>query len=713
MKNYIFYYTSFLLFLFPVILSSQNKVQGIISDEDQVPVLGAEIYIEQLHIGTTSDENGFFELQNIPTGTHKLSISFIGFNTENIELLMASETVELNVQLSSSVFHMDEVLVSAPFSKLQSENVMKIETRSIETLQKSGAPTLMQGIANIPGVSEISTGTGIGKPVIRGLSGNRVLVYTQGVRLENQQFGSEHGLGMNDSGIESVEVIKGPASLLYGSDALGGVLYLNPEKFAFQNETKINLNQNFYSNTLGSNTSLGVKTSTDKFKFLVRGGYNSHVDYMIPDGDRVTNTRFNEKDFKAGVGLNLDQFVTELRYNFNNAEIGIPEGIEDQTTSRSVTLPYQDLSTHIVSLHNHFYLNKSKIDLNLGYTVNNRKEFEDEHGHGHDDEDHEDEDHEDEDHEDEDHEDEDHEDEDHDDEEHGEHEEAALDMTLKTFTYDLKYNFAKMGKFETIAGIQGMSQKNSNFGEEILIPDARINDIGILITSTMELNEKHSFQGGLRYDYRNLSTSSYEIEAHEGETENEVVEGIDRDYGSFNFSIGYKSFLLDKLTTRLNFASGFRAPNLAELTSFGVHHGTNRFEIGDPDLESEQNFQADLSIEYGNRHIEVFANGFYNKLNNYIFASPTGEIIDDYQVYRYIQSDAKLYGGEFGFHLHPHPFDWLHLESSFATVIGEEDSGEYLPLIPANKWSNTIRVEFKGTDTFNEIYTALNLDSFF
>jgi len=159
-------------------------------------------------------------------------------------------------------------------------------------------------------------------------------------------------------------------------------------------------------------------------------------------------------------------------------------------------------------------------------------------------------------------------------------------------------------------------------------------------------------------------------------------------------------------------ASGFRAPNLAELTSFGVHHGSNRFEIGNPDLESEQNFQIDLSLEYGNRHFEMFANGFYNKLNNYIFASPTGEVIEDNQVFEYVQNDANLYGGEFGIHFHPHPFDWLHLESSYELVIGEQENGDDLPLIPANKWANTIRVEIKGTETFNDIYTALVLDSF-
>ena len=679
-----------LIFLLPFILGfqytlmAQNHINGSVTDENQEPVFGADIYIEQLHIGTTSDESGLFKLDNIPNGTHKLRISFVGFNTENLEVTIKSEETVVEVFLTPSVFHMDEVILSAPFNKLQSENVMKIESKSIETLKKAGAPTLMQGISNIPGVAEITTGTGIGKPVIRGLSGNRVLVYTQGVRLENQQFGSEHGLGMSESGIESVEVIKGPASLLYGSDALGGVLYLNPEKFAYQGETKVNVSQSFFSNTLGSNTSLGFKTSKKKVKFIVRGGFNSHADYQISDGDRVTNSRFLEKDFKAGIGLNLDQFVTEFRYNYNQSEIGIPEGIEEQTTSRSAALPYQDLNTHILSLHNHFYLNKSKIDLNLGYIVNNRKEFEDEH---------------------------DHEENDEEDDVHAE-EEAALDMKLKTFSYDLKYNLPQMGQFETIAGIQGMSQENQNFGEEILIPDATINDIGLLLTSTLSITDQSSLQGGIRYDHRSLSSSSFEKEDPTFPSQEIIIDGLDRSFSNFTFSLGYKNLFFKKITSRINMASGFRAPNLAELTSFGVHHGSNRFEIGNPDLESEQNLQIDLSFEYGNKHLEVFVNGFYNKLNNYIFANPTGEIVDEYQVFEYIQNDAKLYGGEFGIHLHPHPFDWLHLESTFETVIGEQNNGDYLPLIPANKLANTIRVEIKGTETINEIYTALVLDSF-
>ncbi|MGB5244845.1 MAG: TonB-dependent receptor [Lutimonas sp.] len=680
-----------LFFVFAISIHGQISLKGFVLNENQEPVENAEVYIELLHIGSTSLEDGSFVLKNIPRGNHKLTINYLGYDTENIMIEVAEKNVEINIVLRPTIFHMDEVILSTPFHRLQSENVMKIESKSIESLQKNGAPTLIESLTSIPGVEQFSTGTGIGKPVIRGLTGNRVLVYTQGVRLENQQFGDEHGLGLNGSGIESVEIIKGPASLLYGSDALGGVLYFNPEKFAYQDDTEVNISQDFFSNTLGSSTSAGVKTSRDIFKFLARGTYNTHSDYEIPNGDRVTNTRFNEKDFKFGLGLNLSNYVSEIRYNYNDAEIGITEGINDQSSTKKVELPYQDIQNHIISIHNHFFLNKAKIDLNLGYVINNRKEFEE------------------------------HEDEDHDLEhsEEEEHLEAALDMELHTFTFDAKYYFPSFKKFETILGVQGMLQTNKNYGEEILIPDARTNDIGFLATSIYNLSEISLLQAGVRYDHRKLSTDSYEILHHdheEGEShetdEIEMIDAIDKNYGNFTFSLGYKTKILDKIVTRLNLASGFRAPNLAELTSYGVHHGTNRFEIGNPDLESERNFQTDLSLEYGNQHFEVFANGFYNSLNNYIYASPNGEFEEDYAIYEYIQNDAELYGGEFGIHLHPHPLDWLHLESNFEMVIGKQKNGDYLPLIPANKWSNTVRGEFTGNKLFKDMYVALNLDSY-
>ena len=657
-------------------VTAQNTLTGTITDVHENPIVGVDIYTTEFHKGTVSDNNGKYTLKNLPNGKIKITFSFIGFETQTEIIEFKSKNKTLNIFLQESVFTIDEVIISTPFNKLQSENVMKVEHLTAAAIKKTGAPTLMTGLERIAGVSQISTGTSIGKPVIRGLSGNRVLVYAQGVRLENQQFGDEHGLGLNDGGIRSVEVIKGPASLLYGSDALGGVLYLNPEKFAATNATSMSLNQQFHSNTLGSNTSIGFKNSGENWKFLTRFSSNFHSDYKTPNKQRVTNTRYIEDDFKLGFGYNSNNYSNEFRYNLNKSKLGITEGIGVQSTSNSPLEPFQKIDNHIFSFHNHFFFRKSKLDVDLGYIFNDRQEFEDH--------------------------------EDHDNDEHHEDEDAALRLKLSTFSYNIKYNLPTFKNgIESILGVQGMFQQNKNFGEEILIPNAKINDVGVFYTINKKFKNA-SFQAGIRFDARNLKTEKHLV-VHENETH--VFNALDKNYTSFTASAGYKFTLLDKITTRINTASGFRAPNLAELSSNGVHHGTNRFEIGNANLSTEKNVQLDISLEYKTAHIEVFGNGFYNHLNDYIYLSPTGLIEDGAPVFEYTQHNAKLFGGEFGFHLHPHPIDWLHLETSFEMVIGKQQNGDYLPLIPANTFKNTLRTEFKIQNWFKNGYTNLTVTS--
>ncbi|MES2805038.1 MAG: TonB-dependent receptor [Bacteroidota bacterium] len=658
------------LFLgFSAMLQAQNTLSGTVTDLKNQPLKGVSVYASELHKGTTTDENGKYTLSNLPNRNLKISFTFVGFATQNKTINSLQKENTLDIILEEAIFEMDEVIVSTAFNKIQSQNVMKVEHESIKNLQRKGTATLIEGLATIPGVSQVSTGTSIGKPVIRGLSGNRVLVYSQGVRIENQQFGDEHGLGLNDSGIESVEVIKGPASLLYGSDALGGVLYFNPEKFADANTFKANFSQKYFSNTEGSSSSLGLKTSTDNWKFMARGSYNTHSDYKIADGNRVTNTRYNETDFKTGIGYSNAKFSSVLRYNYNELDLGIPEdGIADQSTSKKTGFPKQGVFNHLLSLNSVFFFEKSKLDVDLGYVANDRSEFEDSNV-------------------------------------------AVLHMKLKTFNYNAKYHLPKMGKIETIVGVQGMHQTNTNSGEEYLIPDAVTNDFGVFGTANYEWNS-NVLQAGLRFDNRNITTDAQGIAGEEGS-----FEAIDKSYDSFNASLGYKTNLTDDLTLRLNVASGFRAPNLAELTSNGVHEGTNRYEVGNSDLETEQNVQTDLNLEYKTDHFEFFVNGFYNHINNYIYTSPTGAVIDENAVFDYIQNNAKLYGGEVGLHFHPHPLDWLHFETSFETVTGEKQSRsvgrDYLPLIPANNWNNTIRTEFKIKNWLEDGFATLNVSSTF
>ena len=646
-------------------IHAQNKLSGTITNQEKQPLSGVSVTISDLHKGTTTDENGMYSISNLPIGTNKITFSILGYTTQNKALIIQKGDNKLDLILAATEFQMDEVIIATAFHKLQSQNVMKVEHQSMKSLQQKGTATLIEGLATIPGVSQVSTGTSIGKPVIRGLSGNRVLVYSQGVRLENQQFGDEHGLGLNDAGVESVEVIKGPASLLYGSDALGGVLYFNPEKFAKANSFQGDFGQKLFSNTVGSNSTLGLKIASENWKYLVRGTYNIHSDYKITDGNRVTNTRYNEQDFKTAIGYSNAHLSSVFRYNFNQLDLGIPEnGIGTQTTSNKTDYPKQGVFNHLLSLNSILFLKNSKLEIDLGFISNDRSEFEDSPT-------------------------------------------AILHMKLKTFNYDLKYHLPKFGKIESIFGVQGMQQTNKNSGIEFLIPNAATTDFGVFGTTNYEW-KTNVIQAGLRFDTRTISSESHGIIGDEGS-----FEALNKNYTSANAALGYKTNLKDNITLRLNVASGFRAPNLAELTSNGVHEGTNRYEIGNSNLKTEQNVQTDLNVEYKNSHFEFFANGFYNHINNYIYSAPSGIIIAQNDVFDYVQNDAKLYGGEFGIHFHPHPIDWLHFESSFETVTGQKQNGDYLPLIPANKWDNSIRAEFNVKKWLKEGFATLNISNTF
>ena len=630
-----------------LISHAQNSLQGsVINTDTQEPLEQVSVYFPQLEKGTVTDQEGRYTLTNLPEGKYKIIASYIGFLTYSSSITIQSGANSLNITLTPSAIEMQEVIVSTPFHKLQRENVMKVEQEKMATLRTNGAITLADGIRSIAGVESVSTGIGIGKPVIRGLSANRVLVYSQGIRLENQQFGDEHGLGISDAGIESIEVIKGPASLLYGSDALGGVLYLNPEKYAIGGTSSGDINLNYFSNTEGIASNLGYKTSGEKLKFLVRAGITSHADYLAGNDLRVTNSRFKEYDLKSGLAYQSGNFKTDLRYNYNKSDLGISEEIGAQTKKRTPDTPYQELQSHILSSSTDLFLKESSLKVILGYIFNDRKEYEE-----------------------------------------GEADIAALDMNLSTFNYNLQYHLPKGKHLETIIGVQGMDQTNKNFGEEVLIPDATTKDIGVLSTSHIHLGTS-DVQIGLRYDHRKISGDENGTFGEEG-----YIAALDRNFNSINAALGIRSDLAKNLVGRFNVASGFRAPNLAELTSNGIHEGTNRYEIGDADLKNEKNIQLDLSLEYSNEHIEVFINGFHNTINDFIYVEPNGDFVGTDPVYIYRQQDATLYGGEIGFHLHPHPLDWLHIESTFETVTGVLKNDEDLPLIPANKFTNTLRIE--------------------
>jgi iron complex outermembrane receptor protein len=251
-----------------------------------------------------------------------------------------------------------------------------------------------------------------------------------------------------------------------------------------------------------------------------------------------------------------------------------------------------------------------------------------------------------------------------------------------------------------------MEQSNKNFGSHYLLPDASVSSIGIFSTLHYEY-KKHLIQGGVRYDYRNIVTKTRD----EGGSTS-FYQGFDKNLGSFTGSIGIKTGFSKHTNLRLNLASGFRAPNLSEFASNGIHSG--RIEIGNSNLKNEKNRQVDLSLEYGHTHIELFANVFLNNISDYIYLKPNGMNEGPYAIYEYQQDDAQLYGGEIAIHLHPHPWDWLHIDSSFESVYGQLNGGSNLPLIPANQLKNQLSVNKNTTHKlFKKYYINLVLNHTF
>jgi len=666
----------FILLMMSTVLTAQVIIKGNIKDSQTKETLpGVNIYLPEIKKGVVTDIDGNYELKLPRKGTYKLQVSFIGY-TIILKTIEVQKDIALDFELHEAVIEAKEFVVSSVYHSSQDENPVDVIQFDSKQLQQSTAPTLMQSLTNVAGVNMVSTGTGIGKPVIRGLSYNRVLIFSEGIPIDNQQFGDEHGLGLSEIGIDKVEIIKGPSSLLYGADAMGGVLHFIEERPATINTIVGDFGTKYFSNTNGYQSTLGFKGTTDGFRYKVRGGRSSHGDYKQgANGLRVTNTRYTESALKAGLGFMLKGWTNDVNYSFLQSAIGIPEELGAQNTSRTLLEPFQVITNQIISTQNTFHIKKSHIKLNLGYLTNVRKEFE---GGGLSESFY-----------------------------HSNLDSAALDMLLQTTNYDLKWHLPEFKHIEIILGSQGKYQTNKNSGEESLISDATIKQVGGF---TMFKYAKNRFStiAGVRFDAKTIVGDKTGALGEEG-----YKRAFKQYYESVNGSLGFTYKWTDKYLTRINIASGFRAPNLAELSSNGVHEGTIRYEIGKLDLKTEQNVEIDLGIEYVNEHVSFAFSVFNNAISNYIYLVSTDFIIEDNQLFTYTQNDVNLYGFETTIDWHPHAMHWLHFETQYAMVIGEKEDGTSLPLIPANNLLTTLKAEIKAVKIIKSPFVSFAANTIF
>jgi len=676
----------FLLFvccLASQMIHSQTLKGKIIDSSTNQPLARANVFLSEINKNTYTDDNGDYTFSDLGKGVYILKISSLGYTTkiETVKIATKEDNLVLDFGLESQSTKLDEVVVSDAFFNKQNKNVYKIDVVKKNSFHKNGSLTVMDAIERVPGVDAVTTGPLVSRPVIRGLSGNRVLTVVDGMRFETQQWDDEHGVGVNEIGLDRVEIIKGPMSLLYGPEAMGGIVHIVKEQPAAVNTKKGYIISRISSNNLGGSTEVGAQGAKEKYNWGVNALGRLLSDYFYNGYDfRVPNTRIFEYGAKAYVGKNGKWGSTTLSYLYNTAYYGILDGkdivkdkngqlvnidsLETEKFPFEIEAPFHTVTDNRLNSKSVFLLGTSKIESVFGYQNNHRSENEELKG--------------------------------------AKKGYTYLDMSLQTLTYDVKWYLPNWYKFSTIIGTQGMHQNNRNMKKAAarLIPDATINDIGFLALTKLDL-EKLSVSFGARYDSRNLNSKPMN-----------AIANTTKNYDNVSYSLGTSYALGKNLIARASYASGYRTPNLNELFSNGVKLENQRFEIGNQNFRKETNNELDFNLSFTSKNISIEGAVYNNMIQDYIYIAPTGNIvpsnIDPLKLvpeYQFHQSDARIYGGEFGIDIHPASIKWSHFESRISTLTAKRrDNDSYLPTMPATKLFNTLSFDFDNVYSFKNAF---------
>jgi iron complex outermembrane recepter protein len=673
------FYIKVLLLIFMLIITAnaQFRLSGKVTDaktKESLP--SVDVFIRDLQRGVITDKEGNFSFTNLPQGNFSVQFSYVGYKTEVENVEIKNDNNVLNVSLNPTKLEIGEVVVLGN-SVIKKEKVpYKVEIASAKDLRYNGMVTLTQTLASLPGISKLTNGLAISKPVIRGLFGYRIATVLNGVRFDNQQWQEEHGFGLDEVGVDQIEVIEGPAALLYGAEAIGGVINLLPEKSAPVGRILGNYNLKVFTNTLGAYSALGFKGANKKINWQIHVGGQSQADYLDGKDVKVPNTRFLTLNANGMIGYFYDWGFSNLDYTFAHNIYGVveeaaltnPKDQQEDHFEREFEGPHHVIEYHIISLRNTFFAGDSKFKFDLGFQNNHRTEIEGADDPG------------------------------------AVGDAGELDLILNTFTSNLEWVHQINEQLEWTVGAQGSFQDNENDGGRILIPNAKMNELSGF-TYLKENFEKLNVETGLRYDFKTVKTEMMDTTAFSGE-----MAAIDNSYSVLNGAVGASYSFTDNFIGKLNFATGYRAPNLAELASNGVHEGTTRYEIGNSALKSEHNYQVDAGIVVQVENFSADLNYFYNKVNNFIFLNPTSEYHSSDRIYKYLQDNSVLQGGELSFDYKPE--DMIDLSASYSTVIGKRENETYLPFIPADKLMGKVKFDIPDWAVFYNFSFFVSVDHY-
>jgi len=644
-------------------LSAQEIKGKVIDAETGITVPYAKVGFPSINVYTSTDSTGAFYFDHLPQTHLKIKVTAFDYKVLVQEIdLSSNKDFTLLLTPLHTVF--EEVQVTASEGKVQRENITSIAVMTKDELFQTGATNLGESLIQIPGVQSSSVGMGISKPIIRGLSGMRVVTYNNGLRIENQQWGDDHGMAASELGLGKVEVVKGPSSLLYGADALGGVIHFLDEQYIQKDQEEIYASSKFESNSMGTTNEVGYRTHKGRWRANVHANYINHADFQLPNGDFIKNSRYWSTNFKTSLGYRHKNYQLNIRYQLSYRRLGIPGHSHNENPEvldfisserkRKGTLPAQYNFDNFLLIENTIFFNRSNLLLEVGNTNSDLREYD---------------------------------------------EKVTLPFThlnVNNTTYNIRYSYKLTENMSLKSGIQGMVKVNRNRfpTSSLLIPDANNIDNGLYALMDYEIG-KWRFQGGLRYDVRFLNVLSAE-DIDTALVTNINTDGLRRTFQGVNYSAGFVRN--SELTSvRFNASSGYRAPHLAELQADGFHHGSLRYERGNQNLKAEHAVQFDAALELHFEHLEFIINPYYNRIRDFIYLVQTEDMEGSFPVYEYRQTEvAHLYGGEIGFHYHPHSIHRLHINTNFSVTIAETEKGDPIGLMPQPNINTSIRFDINN-----------------
>ncbi|TDH19803.1 TonB-dependent receptor [Segetibacter sp. 3557_3] len=686
--------------------SVRANLTGKVSDaKTGEPLPSASIYFPDLRTGSTTNAEGVYNLKNIPAGTYLMEVSYLGYASV-LETINLQGDVTKEFALNPSFVEENAVTVtgvSAATSVRRTPIPVSIIRK--EDFLRGASTNLVDALSKAPGVAQVSTGPAISKPFIRGLGYNRVVVVNDGIRQEGQQWGDEHGIEVDEYNVSKAEILKGPASLMYGSDALAGVVNFISMVPVAEGTTRGNFFTNYQTNNRQRGLHADIAGNSKGFIWGAYGSYKAAADYRNKYDGYVFNSKFNEKNFGGYIGANKHWGFTHLYLTSFDQHVGLVEGDRDSATGKFLKLveengaeetqiasgndftstdpfvPNQRVKHFKLVSENSFNLGADRVTATIGFQRNQRQEFGNVLDPG----------------------------------------EKELYFDLRTINYNFQYHFGERNNWRTTVGVNGMQQSSRNKGEETLIPEYDLFDVGLFLFEQKRFNQL-TISGGIRYDNRSLNSKAF----NDGGVDK--FNAFTKNFSNVSGSAGLSYEASKHVTLKFNLARGFRAPSIPELASNGAHEGTNRYEYGEQDLKSERSFQVDGGLDINSEHVSLSASIFYNNVRNFIYYrklvarngqdSILNDGSDQLMAFRFDQHNAALYGAELNLDIHPHPLDWLHIENSFSYVRGKlsqtQDGSDNLPFIPAPRLLNEIKVDLlKKGNLFKNLYIVAELDNTF